>query len=469
MSKSPFRTAEQLRADVLAIWQAGVDAVRSDRLVRENVRVQGDLLIIADEEIPLASIDRIIIVGAGKAGAGMATGLEEAIGPKVLRQKQASGWVNVPADCVKRLGTIRLHAARAAGRNEPTSEGVEGTEQILRLVKNAGPKDLVIALISGGGSALLPAPCDGLLLDDKLQLARHLSAAGANITQLNTVRTRLSLIKGGGLARACKAGRLISLIISDVIGDPLDIIASGPTIPTTTTAADALNVLEQFDPAKKLPARIYEELARQQKTAAAIAAAPLAVDNSTKRLTNHILGNNAVCVDAAGVEAEKRGYSHAMSAARTLEGSAESVGEHLAQMALRMKTESGPDCLITGGEPVVELAPAEIRGLGGRNQQLVLAALEQLQRDGGSEPLQQIAILSGGTDGEDGPTDAAGAMLDEQVYAQAKQLGLSAADFLKRSDAYHFFEQANGLVKTGPTHTNTCDLRVVVVARKSVV
>ncbi len=466
MSKSPLRSAEQLRADVLAIWKAGVDAVRSDRLVREHVQVKQGSLLIAEEEFPLDSIDRILVVGAGKAGAGMAAGLEEALGPDVLQQKKVTGWVNVPADCVKKLTAVHLHGARPAGRNEPTAEGVAGTQAILQLVQSAGPRDLVICLISGGGSALLPAPCEGILLEDKLQLARHLSAAGANITQLNTVRTRLSLIKGGGLARASQAGHLITLIISDVIGDPLDIIASGPTIPSTTTARDAMDVLAKFDPERKLPQRIYDELARQLAQASPRGSAD---DECFERVSNHILGNNAVCVDAAGIEAEKRGYSHAMNAARTLEGSAESVGQHLATMAVSMRDQVGPDCLITGGEPVVQLAPAEVRGLGGRNQQLVLAALAQLMELGGSRPLDQIAMLSGGTDGEDGPTDAAGAMIDEAILEKIESLGLSPEEYLKRSDAYHFFEQVDGLIKTGPTHTNTCDLRVVVVARKFVV
>lgn len=466
MSKSPVRSAVQLRADVLAIWKAGVDAVRSDRLVREHVQVKQGSLLIAEEEFPLDSIDRILVVGAGKAGAGMAAGLEEALGPDVLQQKKVTGWVNVPADCVKKLTAVHLHGARPAGRNEPTAEGVAGTQEILQLVQSAGPRDLVICLISGGGSALLPAPCEGILLEDKLQLARHLSAAGANITQLNTVRTRLSLIKGGGLARASQAGHLITLIISDVIGDPLDIIASGPTIPSTTTARDAMDVLAKFDPERKLPQRIYDELAKQLTQASPQGSAE---DECFERVSNHILGNNAVCVDAAGIEAEKRGYSHAMNAARTLEGSAESVGQHLATMAISMRDQVGPDCLITGGEPVVQLAPAEIRGLGGRNQQLVLAALAQLMELGGSSPLDQIAMLSGGTDGEDGPTDAAGAMIDEAIFEKIQSLGLSPEEYLKRSDAYHFFEQVDGLIKTGPTHTNTCDLRVVVVARKFVV
>ncbi|MEX2175823.1 MAG: DUF4147 domain-containing protein, partial [Pirellulaceae bacterium] len=184
--------SSSLRSDALAIWQAGVDAVRSDLLVVENVRTRGDSLVVGDERLPLASIGRIVVIGAGKAGAGMAAGLEQALGPHVLAEKQVAGWVNVPADCVRTLLRIHLHAARPAGVNEPTPAGVFGTEQILELVGSLGPRDLCFCLISGGGSALLPAPVAGVTLADKQMLTRHLSGAGANIQELNTVRKQLS-------------------------------------------------------------------------------------------------------------------------------------------------------------------------------------------------------------------------------------------------------------------------------------
>jgi hydroxypyruvate reductase len=189
-------------------------------------------------------------------------------------------------------------------------------------------------------------------------------------------------------------------------------------------------------------------------------------------VTNLVIGNNAVAVDAAGIEAERRGYSHAMLAARHLEGPAEEIGAHLADMALRMRSESGPDCLITGGEPIVRLAPAEIRGKGGRNQQLALAGLVQAlavkqpnDARGGANPLDGIVLLSGGTDGEDGPTDAAGALADAALVEQMRGQNVDPTDYLRRNDAYTFFDQLGGLIKTGPTHTNVCDIRVAVVDR----
>ena len=453
------RSAEQLREDALAIWQAGVDAVKSDRLVREFVQVAGSQLLVGDEPIDLPSIRRIAVMGAGKAGAGMATGLEEALGEPLMTAKELTGWINVPADCTQKLSRIYLHPARPAGINEPTADGVYGAEWILDTVAALGPDDLCICLLSGGGSALLPAPMEGVSLADKIILTKHLSAAGANIQELNTVRKHLSRIKGGGLALACGAGRLITLIISDVIGDPLDVIASGPTVEDTSSAQQALDILERLDPVRSIPASIYQHLENECTQTSTTGKNTIRCE-----VTNLVIGNNALAVDAAGIEAERRGYSHAMQAATKLEGAAEEVGVHLAEMALSMKSTVGPDCLITGGEPTVRLVPPEIRGKGGRNQQLVLAALERLLKEG-DKSAEGIVLLSGGTDGEDGPTDAAGAMLSAEVISEMRRRKLDPNGFLRRNDAYAFFEQTGGLIKTGPTHTNVCDLRVVTVSR----
>jgi glycerate-2-kinase len=305
----------------------------------------------------------------------------------------------------------------------------------------------------------------GITLDDKRVLTSFLSRAGANIRQLNTVRKQLSRIKGGGLLRVCRAGRLITLIISDVLGDPLDVIASGPTVPDSSTAADALQVLRQFGAeAAGISPAIFDVLrarAATSPTSDALSACPVA---------NHVIGNLALAVDAAGQEAERRGYSHAMVAARDLEGEANGVGAHLSAVARRMQCQRGPDCLISGGEPTVTLCTTQPPGRGGRNQQVVLAALCALLADTSPaqchHALEGILVLSGGTDGEDGPTDAAGAMADAAVAAAAIQRQLDPSDYLARNDAYPFFAATGGLLQTGPTHTNVCDLRVVLVDRR---
>jgi glycerate-2-kinase len=230
----------------------------------------------------------------------------------------------------------------------------------------------------------------------------------------------------------------------------------------SSTAADALAILEKFRSAPHVPESIYKLLKTEAKQSPHNHRLPIC------RVQNVVIGNIAVAVDAAGMEAERRGYSHAMHVAEQLEGAAEDVGRHLATMALRMRDEAGPDCLITGGEPTVRLAPPHVRGRGGRNQQLVLAALEHLLALGPASrrgPIAGLALLSGGTDGEDGPTDAAGAYIDASVVAAMQAHELAPGEFLRRSDAYHFFAPLDALLKTGPTNTNVCDLRVVVVDR----
>jgi hydroxypyruvate reductase len=444
------RTATQLRADAERIWWAGVRAVQPSELIPSVVHVDGHWLVVGDEPIDLQKVRRLAIVGAGKASAAMAAALESAFGERILAEKDVTGWVNVPADCIVPTQCVHLHAARPAGVNEPRPEGVVGTERILEIVTGLGPEDLCFCLISGGGSALMPAPVESISLDDKILVARILSAAGANIAQLNTVRSQLSRVKGGGLARACRAGRLLALIISDVPGDPLEIIASCPTVTSNATPDDALAVLGDLGLLDHLKLQAVVDILRNRPTAVRPEASAVC------RVTNLVIGNNALAVDAAGCEAERLGYSHAMIAAKAPEGAAEDVGRHLAEMALRMRREPGPDCLISGGEPTVKLIGEANRGKGGRNQQLALAALAELGE------CQGTALLAGGTDGEDGPTDAAGAIVDAEVVARARRPGIDAEDYLLRNDAYSFFEPTAGLLKTGPTHTNVCDLRVIV-------
>ena len=368
------RSNSQLRRDALAIWRAGVAAVASQRLVANAIRVEGEELAIGEERFPLAGIRRIAVVGAGKAGAGMAAAVEAALGPRLSEKKQLAGIVNVPADCVRPLTRIVLRPARPAGVNEPTPEGVAATEEILRLVESLDAADLCLCLLSGGGSALLPAP-EGISLEEKVALTRQLSAAGATIEELNIVRKQLSRIKGGGLARAHRAGRLATLVISDVPGDPLDLIASGPTTPDSSTPEAAWEILQRYAAGLDFLPRVAGYL--QEKRRRGPPTPP------TCQVVNLVIGNNAAAVNAAGRKAVSLGYSHALVSATQCEGPAENVGRHLAAMALRMRSEAGPDCLISGGEPVVRLVDVSRRGLGGRNQQLALAALESLAADGG--------------------------------------------------------------------------------------
>ncbi len=443
------------RRDAEAIWQAGVAAVDSSLLVRNAVRCRATTLEVCGEAFDLTSLDRLIVVGAGKAGAGMALGLETALGSRLLDTK-VTGWINVPADCVRPLHRIHLHAARPAGLNEPTAAGVFGSERILELVASQREHDLCLVLISGGGSALLPLPLDGIRLADKQAVTRHLSRAGATIHELNAVRKRLSRIKGGGLLRAATAGRMIALIISDVIGDPLDVIASGPTVCDDGTAADAIDVLNRFTtpmPGDPVPAFVRNVLRAQAECGQA---------RELPRIScrNVIVGNNETALNAALAHAKSLGFEvRSLGAGRG--GIARDVGVELAELCLAARRESLDHsiCFIGGGEPVVKLVPTEQPRAGGRNQELALAATCRLWNEG----LDGLAILSGGTDGEDGPTDAAGAVCDAIVREAAQQRGLDPAAFLAINDSYTFFNQTNGLLQTGPTHTNVMDLQVAVV------
>jgi hydroxypyruvate reductase len=456
------RSAKMLLADALGIWQAGVDSVLPDRLIQEFIHVDplcassGQALWIGEQEFPLATIDRIAVVGAGKAGAGMVVALEQILGETILREKHVYGWVNVPADCLRETSAITLHAARPAGVNEPTYEGVTGTGRMLELVRQMGPRDLCLVLLSGGGSALMPAPLDGISLHDKVAITKRLAAAGATIGQLNAVRRELSQVKGGGLAAACLAGHMVTLVLSDVPGDQLETIASGPTVACTPNPIHAIDVLERLGLANSPDVQAILKVLEQQ------ARVPPTRPEVTTALSHLILGNNATAVDAAGLEAERRGYRHAMISATQPEGPAEEVAASLVKLAQIMraqvqKTASGPDCLISGGEPTVRLVAPHQRGKGGRNQQLVLAGLAEL------DDWHNLTLLSGGTDGEDGPTDAAGAWVNQTLFQHAQQKGLDPMDYLGRNDAYSFFQPLGGLLKTGPTHTNVCDLRVITV------
>jgi glycerate 2-kinase len=439
----------RLRDDAVAIWQAGVAAVDSARLVQTAVQRRGDELILAGDSFSLHELDRLLVLGGGKAGAGMAAGLEAALGDDLVRNR-LQGWLNVPADCVRPSPVISLHAGRPAGWNEPTAEGVIGAERILALAASMGPRDLAIVLLSGGGSALLPAPVDGISLADKQLVTRLLMHRGATIEELNGVRSALSRIKAGGLLRAMPAGRCVTLIISDVIGDPLDVIASAPTVPPSPHQRSAFDTLSRFAKREEVPESVWTVLR---------AARPATL--ATIPVRNVIIGNNRTALDAAAAKATELGYQLA-GVETNQRGIARDVGVALAERLLSLRdqpTTSRGWCVLSGGEPTVQLVPTDQPRKGGRNQELALAALDRLW----TESLDGLSLLSGGTDGEDGPTDAAGAVFDTALRQRAEALGLDPKPFLAINNAYPFCQQTGGLLLTGPTHTNVMDVRVALV------
>ncbi len=438
-----------LRDHALTIWQAAVDAVRPEKLIPQAIENPAFGIHQAVAKAP-----RILVVGAGKAGAAMSATLENALPECIGRM---AGVVNVPAETVRPLRAIRLHAARPAGTNQPTEEGVEGAGQILDLVSKVGPDDVAIGLWSGGGSALLPAPVEGVSLADKQKVTQLLHECGATINEMNAVRKHLSRVKGGRLAQAFAGRAFYNLIISDVIGDPLDVIASGPTAPDSTTYSDALAVLDKFALQSQVPSRILDNLEMGLKGLVSETAKIL-----PPRIHNFVIGNNDMALIAAKAKAEKLGYFTLIMLGGRTQGETAEVAKRIAREVFSTKAgfpvpPAGPVCYLSGGETTVTLGPNH--GLGGRNQEFVLAALKKLGRRG----MANVVVLSGGTDGEDGPTDAAGAIADDDTLYRADELGLSPADYLKRHDAYHFFQPLNGLIKTGLTDTNVMDVRVFLI------
>ncbi len=323
---------------------------------------------------------------------------------------------------------------------------MRGTQAILELVSELAENDLCLVLISGGGSALLPGPAEPVSLAEKSELTRALAAAGATIQELNTVRKHLSTVKGGRLAARITAGRTIALIISDVIGDPLDVIASGPTVPDPSSPADAEAILRRLLSDRQVPATVWERL----RTAGP---AP-AVRTSVK---NVVIGSNRTAVAAAAAEARRRGYD-VKDIGSANAGEAAEWGVTLASAALdARRRHTRRLCMVGGGETTVKLGATDRLRKGGRNQEIALAAIDRLW----NEPADGVVVLSGGTDGEDGPTDAAGAIADVMVLAEARRRRLSPREFLAGHDSYWFFDAAGGLIKTGPTHTNVMDIQVV--------
>ncbi len=429
------------------IWQSAVDAALPQGLIAQAFSDPSSGLREA-----LSAADRILVMGAGKAGAAMAAAVEDSCHDYLAK---IEGVVNVPAESVRQLRRIQLHAARPAGSNHPTAEGVQGSERILELARRATDRDVGLCLISGGGSALLPAPAEGITLEDKQQVTRLLHACGATINEMNTVRKHLSRIKGGRLVQAFHGRKMFSLIISDVIGDPLDAIASGPTAADPTTFADALAVIGTYRIQDRVPGAVLRYLQKGEK-----GNIPETLKKLPAEVHNLVVGNNVRSLAAAGRVATELGYN-ILNLGSYIEGETQQVAIAVAGLVRSVKEQGipvqPPACILSGGETTVTLT--EDHGLGGRNQEFVLAMLAKL----GRTQMENVILLSGGTDGEDGPTEAAGAIADLATIDNAERQQLSPRTFLKQHDAFHFFEAANDLLITGLTQTNVMDVRVIIV------
>jgi len=436
---------EQRRRDVVDIMGAALAAVDPGQAVERTLERQGDLLLVDGRQYDLATIENIWVVGAGKAGAPMARAVERVLGDKV-----SGGLVNVK---YAHLQPTERVALREAGHPIPDEQGVAGARHIAAMLAEAGEHDLVICLISGGGSALMTLPAEGISLADMQALTGALLAAGATINEINAIRKHLDEVKGGGLARLAAPARLVSLLLSDVVGNPLDVIASGPTVPDTATFADARGLLERYDIWQTAPLAIRERIERG--LAGELPDTPKAGDPLFERVQNVVVASNDIAARAAERRAHELGY-HALLWSTYVEGEAREVARVQAAMAKEVLASgrplARPACLISGGETTVTLRG---KGKGGRNQEMALAAAIAL------EGWADVAVACLATDGTDGPTDASGAYADGNTVARARALGLDAWAHLQSNDAYPFFQQLNDLLLTGPTNTNVNDLTLV--------
>jgi glycerate 2-kinase len=440
------------RQELAGIFDAALAAVDPYSAVLNAVRIEHDHLLVAGETYHLAEFERIIVVGAGKATARMALALETLIGNKI-----AAGLIVVKDGHTAPLTIIdQVEAAHPV----PNQAGIAGTQRILDMARATDEKTLVIGLISGGASALLIAPVEGVTLQDKQETTRLLLNAGANIFELNAVRKHLSRVKGGRLAEAAFPARMVTLIVSDVIGDPLDVIASGPTAPDNSTFAEAWAVIEKFGLREKLPARVADYL--QRGIAGRVVETVKENDECMAKTRNVIVAGISQALSAAELKSARLGYASRMISDR-LQGEAGDAARLLAQAARDELAGMKPNerrCLLYGGETTVTVHG---NGKGGRNQELALVF--GLEIDG----LPGVAMLSAGTDGTDGPTDAAGAMVDGDTIPQAKRLGMDPLLYLGNNDSYAFFQQldsASGThchLKTGPTGTNVMDIQIVLL------
>jgi len=425
--------------------------------LRESARSIFDAALAAGDVRPLvtqalAGIDtpargRVLVVGAGKASGAMAAAVEEAWSDGI-----ADGVVAVKDGYTVPTRRIRL---REAGHPVPDERGAAAARAIHALARSAVAEDLVLALVSGGGSALTPAPVPPITLGDKQAMTRLLLAAGATINQLNAIRKHVSLLKGGQLARAASPARVEALLLSDVVGDALDVIASGPTTPDVSTFAEALDILDRFGLRERAPQSIVLRL--EQGAHGELPETPKPGDPLFARVRNSVIGNNALVVDAAAARARELGFTpHVLT--RALEGEARDMAGRFVEMARAIHAGRGPvaapACVIAGGETTVTIKG---RGKGGRCQEFALTAA--LAMDG----LSDVVVLAAGTDGSDGPTEAAGAIVDRESVARARARGFDPEAGLAENDSNTVLGGAGDLVVTGPTNTNLLDLYMVLV------
>ena len=437
--------------ELISVFKAGIRAVDPYAAVKSVLRKENRHLIVGHGQTAVqASLDRIeniFVTGCGKAGAPMLRAVET-----VLEDRITGGIVTTKYGHVE-TGLPQKVLLVEAGHPVPDESGRAYCGQALDILANASQKDLVIVLLSGGGSALWPQPVETVGFPEKQKVTEILVGCGADIHEINCVRSHLSRVKGGQAARIAAPAQVIVLVMSDVIGDDLSVIASGPFAPDPTTFSDALNIIEKYNIASVLPKTVVDHLHAGHR--GAVTDTPIGSEPFFKRVTHLLCGTNDMALKAAAQKAKELGYD-SIVLPKPVSGEAQIAAKEFSAKALAQKNKSQrPAALISGGETTVTLSGSH--GKGGRNQEFVLAAAIAL--DG----VEGVVIGSCGTDGNDGPTDAAGAAADGETIQRALQLGLDGKRYLKHHDAYHFFNELDDLIITGPTNTNVMDLQCALI------
>jgi len=439
---------DKLRADAATIFRAGLKAVDPANAVKKKLKREGDIVTLEGREYNLRDYENIYVIGMGKAAASMASAIEDILGYLIT-----AGIVNVKYGYSVPLKIIKVNEA---GHPVPDENGLRGTREIIDLLHRSGREDLVICLISGGGSALLSLPAGDITLQDKQELTTLLLNCGATIHEINALRKQISSVKGGRLARLAYPSTLISLILSDVIGDNLDVIASGPTVPDTRSFHDCLKIINKYKLKEEAPRTVIEYI--EKGCIGGHEETPKPDDTVFERTQNVIIGNNIAAVKAANQKSLDLGYN-TLILSTYIHGETEEVAKVHTAIAEEILSSGNPiekpACIISGGETTVTIEGKE---KGGRNQEFALAAAIHI------EGLKDVVVLSAGTDGTDGPTDAAGATADGTTVSRAYGLGLDPYAYLSDNDSYNFFKPLGDLLITGPTYTNVMDVRVLLVS-----
>lgn len=440
------------RDDLKKIYSAAIDAVDPYRAVKNSLKRDGDRLFLVRgketlAEYDLKSYERVIVVGAGKATAPMALAAEEILGKNL-----SSGCIVVKYGYTADLNSIKI---REGAHPVPDEAGNRAAEEIFSIARDAGEKDLLLSLISGGGSALLPLPPEGITLEEKQATTDLLLKSGASIHEINSVRKHLSRIKGGNLARAASPATVINLMISDVVGDVMSVIASGPFVADTSIFAGAVEILQKYGLAKKVPHAVMDHLKRG--AGGEVKENPAAGDRLFKKVTNAVVASNIIALEAAVAAAEEAGYNTCILSS-LIEGDTRETAFWHSRIAGEIIATGhpvdAPACVVSGGETTVIVTG---NGLGGRNMEFALQAAPLIAGN------DRVIMASIGTDGTDGPTDAAGALADGTTMERAAAAGLVTADYMENNDSYNYFKKINDLIVTGPTNTNVMDIRIVLV------